>query len=69
MKNNKILPKVTIELDCIPKSTSELKNNIYQLYNVCNEVIKNPKCFYTNEEVQKLKNSKKFQEQSNVEFL
>lgn len=71
MKVNKpeVKPKVTIVLDCIPKNIEERKNNIKQFYDVCNEVIDDPSCFYTKEEIEELKNNPQKQKELNVKFI
>ena len=71
MKVNKpeVKPKVTIVLDCIPKNIEERKNNIKQFYDVCNEVIKDPSCFYTKEEIEELKNNPQKLKELNKSFI
>lgn len=70
-KENKqpIKPKVSIVLDCVPQNIEERKNNIRQFYDVCNEVIDDPSCFYTPEEIKELKNNPKKQKELNVKFI
>lgn len=70
-KNDKqtIKPKVSIALDCIPKNIEERKNNIRQFYDVCNEVIEDPSCFYTKKEIEELKNNPKKQRELNIKFI
>ena len=66
-KNEKsdIKPKVTIVLDCVPTNIEERKNNIRKFYDVCNEVIDDPSCFYTEQEIEELKNNPKKQKELN----
>lgn len=70
-KNNKteIKPKVTIVLDCVPTNPEERKNNIRKFYDVCNEVIDDPSCFYTKKEIEELKNNPNKQKELNVKFI
>ena len=71
MKVNKIdiKPKVTIVLDCVPQNIEERKRNIRQFYDVCNEIINDPSCFYTKEEIEELKNNPIKQKELNVKFI
>ena len=56
MKNKNI--SVSISVDCVPKDKELLKYNLVKLYEVCNEVINNPKCFYTKKEIEQIKKEK-----------
>ena len=71
MKVNKpdIKPKVTIVLDCVPTNIEERKNNIKQFYDVCNEVINDPSCFYTKEEIEELKRNPQKLKELNKSFI
>lgn len=71
MKVNKqdIKPKVTIVLDCVPTNIEERKNNIKKFFDVCNEVITDPSCFYTQEEIEELKNNSKKQKELKIKFI
>ena len=51
-EKQEIKPKVTIVLDCVPTNIEERKNNIRKFYDVCNEVIDDPSCFYTEQEIE-----------------
>lgn len=64
-----IKPKVTIVLDCVPTNIEERKNNIKQFYDVCNEVIKDPSCFYTKKEIEELKNNPQKLKELNKNFI
>lgn len=64
-----IKPKVTIVLDCVPTNIEERKNNIRKFYDVCNEVIDDPSCFYTPEEIEELKKNPQKQKELNVKFI
>ena len=64
-----IKPKVTIVLDCVPTNIEERKNNIRKFYDVCNEVIDDPSCFYTEHEIEELKNNPKKQKELNIKFI
>lgn len=71
MKKEKpiIKPKVSIVLDCVPTNPEERKNNIRKFYDVCNEVIDDPNCFYTKEEIEELKRNKVKQKELNINFI
>lgn len=71
MKKEKqeIKPRVSISLDCVPKNIEERKNNIRKFYDVCNEVIEDPSCFYTPKEIEELKNNPKKQKELNINFI
>ena len=60
-EKQEIKPKVTIVLDCVPTNIEERKNNIRKFYDVCNEVIDDPSCFYKEQEIEELKNNPKKQ--------
>lgn len=64
-----IKPKVTISLDCVPKDIEERKNNIRLFYDVCNEVIDDPSCFYTREEIEELKNNPEKRKELDIKFI
>lgn len=68
-KKIEIKPKVTIVLDCVPTNIEERKNNIRRFYDVCNEVIDDPSCFYTKQEIEELKNNPKKQKELNIKFI
>mgnify|MGYP006990316740 CR=1 FL=1 len=53
-------------LDCVPTNIEERKNNIRKFYDVCNEVIDDPSCFYTEQEIEELKNNPKKQKEVNL---
>ena len=59
MKNKNTNINVSISLDCVPKDKEILKNNFTKLYDICNKVIDNPKCFYTKEEIERIKLEKR----------
>lgn len=64
-----IKPKVSIVLDCVPTNIEERKNNLRIFYDVCNEVIDDPSCFYTPKEIEELKNNPQKQKELNVKFI
>ncbi len=64
-----IKPKVSIALDCVPQNIEERKNNIRQFYDVCNEVIDDPSCFFTKEEIEELKINPQKRKELNVNFI
>ncbi len=64
-----IKPKVSISLDCVPTNIEERKNNIKQFYDVCNEVITDPNCFYSKEEIEELKKNVQKQKEMNIKFI
>lgn len=70
-KNTKksIKSKVSIVLDCVPKDIEQRKNNLRILYDVCNEIFDDPKCFYTKEEIEELKNNPQKQKELNIKFI
>lgn len=55
--------------DSVPKDLELYKNNLKIFYDVCNKVIKNKHCFYTQEEIQELKSDKKKQKELNIKFI
>ena len=63
-KNN-----VTRCFDEIPKDIELYKNNLKIFYDVCNRVIKNKHCFYTQEEIAELKKDKSKQKELNIKFI
>ena len=68
-KKEKIRPIVTIERDCVPKDIESYKRNLKHVYDVCNEVIHDPSCFYTKEELEELKNNPEKQKELNIKFI
>lgn len=68
-KKQEIKPKVSIVLDCVPTNIEERKNNIRKFYDVCNEVIDDPSCFYTKQEIEELKHNSKKQKELNIKFI
>lgn len=68
-EKQEIKPKVTIVLDCVPTNIEERKNNIRKFYDVCNEVIDDPSYFYTEQEIEELKNNPKKQKELNIKFI
>ena len=68
-EKQEIKPKVTIVLDCVPTNIEERKNNIRKFYDVCNEVIDDPSCFYTEQEIEELKKNPKKQKELNIKFI
>lgn len=68
-QKQEIKPVVKIVLDCVPTNIEERKRNLRQFYDVCNEVIEDPSCFYTPKEIEELKNNPQKQKELNIKFI
>lgn len=60
---------VTRCFDTVPKDIELYKNNLKIFYDVCNKVIKNKHCFYTQEEIEEIKKDKAKQKELNIKFI
>ena len=60
---------ITWCFDSVPKDIELYKNNLKIFYDVCNRVIKDKHCFYTQEEIEKLKKDEKKQKELNIKFI
>ncbi len=68
-QKQEIKPVVKIVLDCVPTNIEERKRNLRHFYDVCNEVIDDPSCFYTQKEIEELKNNPQKQKELNIKFI